>query len=162
MVIAQEGFSSMNQSRCTITGQFVAVEEDADKAAAREGYLKRHPEVRRPFAVGRDTSHRNDCIASPLWPCKPNAASFRSDRIFGSCSNIQVCAGFLGRLRRLLIHAVARCSCSGVHWRLRPHLQGAPVCCSRTCLRELTRIQISSSRELVHSACNSDCDKCVE
>ena len=73
MVIAQEGFSSMNQSRCTITGRFAAVEEDAEKAAAREGYLKRHPEVQRPFAVGRNVSHRFGTIAfftaaSPTLP----------------------------------------------------------------------------------------------
>jgi hypothetical protein len=45
MVVAQDGFSSMNQARCTVSGRFVTVEDEADKAAAREEYLKRHPEA---------------------------------------------------------------------------------------------------------------------
>lgn len=45
IVVAREGFSNMNQARCTITGRITTLEDDAERAAAREDYLARHPEA---------------------------------------------------------------------------------------------------------------------
>lgn len=45
LVVANGGFSSMSDARCTITGTFTEVTDEADAAACREAYMAKHPEA---------------------------------------------------------------------------------------------------------------------
>jgi hypothetical protein len=45
LIVANEGFASMTDARCSVTGVFSEVENKEDAAACRELYLKRHAEA---------------------------------------------------------------------------------------------------------------------
>jgi hypothetical protein len=45
LVVAKEGFASMSDARCVVTGIFSSVEDEADAVECRELYLKKHPEA---------------------------------------------------------------------------------------------------------------------
>jgi putative heme iron utilization protein len=45
VVVANAGFSSMADARCSVTGRFDSVTDEAERAACRDAFLQTHPDA---------------------------------------------------------------------------------------------------------------------